>query len=417
MIQKLKGTRDIIPGEIEIWQYIESKAKNVFENYGFSEIRTPVIEATELFQRGVGEATDVVQKEMYVFNDKANRSISLRPEGTAGVIRAFIENGMASMPSPTKLYYEMSMYRYENVQKGRQREFHQIGTELIGSGSYMADIEIISMITKFLKELNINNVKLEINSIGCKNCRAEYIKALKDYIRPNLDKYCDTCKSRFEKNPMRILDCKEEQCRKLNQNAPQIIDYLCEECKEHFEKVKEGLQDLNINYTINSRIVRGLDYYTKTVFEFISEEDDLTVVGGGRYDDLIEELGGPKTPAIGFGAGEERLVSVFENSNKNIINSIKQVPKVFVACIGDDAKRFTNKFVEELRDQNINASKDIMERGIKAQFKYADKIGAKYTITIGDNEIKTGKVSVKEMTTGNTKELEIKQVADFLKQN
>ena len=417
MIQKLKGTRDIIPGEIEIWQYIESKAKNVFENYGFSEIRTPVIEATELFQRGVGEATDVVQKEMYVFNDKANRSISLRPEGTAGVIRAFIENGMASMPSPTKLYYEMSMYRYENVQKGRQREFHQIGTELIGSGSYMADIEIISMITKFLKELNINNVKLEINSIGCKNCRAEYIKALKDYIRPNLDKYCDTCKSRFEKNPMRILDCKEEQCRKLNQNAPQIIDYLCEECKEHFEKVKEGLQDLNINYTINSRIVRGLDYYTKTVFEFISEEDDLTVVGGGRYDDLIEELGGPKTPAIGFGAGEERLVSVFENSNKNIINSIKQVPKVFVACIGDDAKRFTNKFVEELRDQNINASKDIMERGIKAQFKYADKIGAKYTITIGDDEIKTGKVSVKEMTTGNTKELEIKQVADFLKQN
>lgn len=417
MIQKLKGTRDIIPGEIEIWQYIESKAKNVFENYGFSEIRTPVIEATELFQRGVGEATDVVQKEMYVFNDKANRSISLRPEGTAGVIRAFIENGMASMPSPTKLYYEMSMYRYENVQKGRQREFHQIGTELIGSGSYMADIEIISMITKFLKELNINNVKLEINSIGCKNCRAEYIKALKDYIRPNLDKYCDTCKSRFEKNPMRILDCKEEQCRKLNQNAPQIIDYLCEECKEHFEKVKEGLQDLNINYTINSRIVRGLDYYTKTVFEFISEEDDLTVVGGGRYDDLIEELGGSKTPAIGFGAGEERLVSVFENSNKNIINSIKQVPKVFVACIGDDAKRFTNKFVEELRDQNINASKDIMERGIKAQFKYADKIGAKYTITIGDNEIKTGKVSVKEMTTGNTKELEIKQVADFLKQN
>ena len=415
MIQKLKGTRDIIPGEIEIWQYIESKAKNVFENYGFSEIRTPVIEATELFQRGVGEATDVVQKEMYVFNDKANRSISLRPEGTAGVIRAFIENGMASMPSPTKLYYEMSMYRYENVQKGRQREFHQIGTELIGSGSYMADIEIISMITKFLKELNINNVKLEINSIGCKNCRAEYIKALKDYIRPNLDKYCDTCKSRFEKNPMRILDCKEEQCRKLNQNAPQIIDYLCEECKEHFEKVKEGLQDLNINYTINSRIVRGLDYYTKTVFEFISEEDDLTVVGGGRYDDLIEELGGPKTPAIGFGAGEERLVSVFENSNKNIINSIKQVPKVFVACIGDDAKRFTNKFVEELRDQNINASKDIMERGLKAQFKYADKIGAKYTITIGDNEIKTGKVSVKEMTTGNTKELEIKQVADFLK--
>ena len=417
MIQKLKGTRDIIPGEIEIWQYIESKAKDVFENYGFSEIRTPVIEATELFQRGVGEATDVVQKEMYVFNDKANRSIALRPEGTAGVIRAFIEDGMASMPSPTKLYYEMSMYRYENVQKGRQREFHQIGTEVIGSGSYMADVEIISMITKFLRELNINNVKLEINSIGCKKCRTEYIKALKDYIRPNLDKYCDTCQSRFEKNPMRILDCKEEQCKKLNQNAPQIIDYLCDECKEHFEKVKEGLQDLNINYAINSRIVRGLDYYTKTVFEFISEEDGLTVVGGGRYDGLIEELGGPKTPAIGFGAGEERLVSVFESSNKDIINNIKQTPEVFVACIGDEAKRFTNKFVEELRDQNIRASKDIMDRGLKAQFKYADKIGAKYTITIGDDEIRNGKVPVKEMKTGNVQEIEIKQVAEFFKQN
>lgn len=417
MIQKLKGTRDIIPGEIEIWQYIESKAKDVFENYGFSEIRTPVIEATELFQRGVGEATDVVQKEMYVFNDKANRSIALRPEGTAGVIRAFIEDGMASMPSPTKLYYEMSMYRYENVQKGRQREFHQIGTEVIGSGSYMADVEIISMITKFLRELNINNVKLEINSIGCKKCRTEYIKALKEYIRPNLDKYCDTCQSRFEKNPMRILDCKEEQCKKLNQNAPQIIDYLCDECKEHFEKVKEGLQDLNINYAINSRIVRGLDYYTKTVFEFISEEDGLTVVGGGRYDGLIEELGGPKTPAIGFGAGEERLVSVFESSNKDIINNIKQTPEVFVACIGNEAKRFTNKFVEELRDQNIRASKDIMDRGLKAQFKYADKIGAKYTITIGDDEIKNGKVPVKEMKTGNVQEIEIKQVAEFFKQN
>lgn len=417
MIQKLKGTRDLIPGEIEIWQYIESKAKEVFENYGFAEIRTPVIEATELFQRGVGEATDVVQKEMYVFEDKAGRSIALRPEGTAGVIRAFIENGMSSLPSPTKLYYEMTMYRYENVQKGRQREFHQIGTELIGSGSYMADIEVISMISKFLNELNINNVKLEINSIGCKTCRADYIKALKDYIRPNLDKYCDTCKSRFDKNPMRILDCKEEQCKKLNENAPQIIDYLCDECKEHFENVKSGLKDLNIDFTINSKIVRGLDYYTKTVFEFVSADDGLTVVGGGRYDDLIEELGGPKTPAIGFGAGEERLVSVFEKSNPDLVEKLRKTPKVFVAYIGKDAEKFTTKFVEELRSQNINVSKDIMERGLKAQFKYADKIGAKYTITIGDDEIKNNRVSIKEMASGNVKEIEIDEVAEFLKNN
>ena len=417
MIQKLKGTRDLIPGEIEIWQYIESKAKEVFENYGFAEIRTPVIEATELFQRGVGEATDVVQKEMYVFEDKAGRSIALRPEGTAGVIRAFIENGMSSLPSPTKLYYEMTMYRYENVQKGRQREFHQIGTELIGSGSYMADIEVISMISKFLNELNINNVNLEINSIGCKTCRADYIKALKDYIRPNLDKYCDTCKSRFDKNPMRILDCKEEQCKKLNENAPQIIDYLCDECKEHFENVKSGLKDLNIDFTINSKIVRGLDYYTKTVFEFVSADDGLTVVGGGRYDDLIEELGGPKTPAIGFGAGEERLVSVFEKSNPDLVEKLRKTPKVFVAYIGKEAEKFTTKFVEELRSQNINVSKDIMERGLKAQFKYADKIGAKYTITIGDDEIKNNRVSIKEMASGNVKEIEIDEVADFLKNN
>ena len=417
MIQKLKGTRDLIPGEIEIWQYIESKAKEVFENYGFAEIRTPVIEATELFQRGVGEATDVVQKEMYVFEDKAGRSIALRPEGTAGVIRAFIENGMSSLPSPTKLYYEMTMYRYENVQKGRQREFHQIGTELRGSGSYMADIEVISMISKFLNELNINNVNLEINSIGCKTCRADYIKALKDYIRPNLDKYCDTCKSRFDKNPMRILDCKEEQCKKLNENAPQIIDYLCDECKEHFENVKSGLKDLNIDFTINSKIVRGLDYYTKTVFEFVSADDGLTVVGGGRYDDLIEELGGPKTPAIGFGAGEERLVSVFEKSNPDLVEKLRKTPKVFVAYIGKEAEKFTTKFVEELRSQNINVSKDIMERGLKAQFKYADKIGAKYTITIGDDEIKNNRVSIKEMASGNVKEIEIDEVAEFLKNN
>ena len=417
MIQKLKGTRDLIPGEIEIWQYIESKAKEVFENYGFAEIRTPVIEATELFQRGVGEATDVVQKEMYVFEDKAGRSIALRPEGTAGVIRAFIENGMSSLPSPTKLYYEMTMYRYKKKKKGRQREFHQIGTELIGSGSYMADIEVISMISKFLNELNINNVNLEINSIGCKTCRADYIKALKDYIRPNLDKYCDTCKSRFDKNPMRILDCKEEQCKKLNENAPQIIDYLCDECKEHFENVKSGLKDLNIDFTINSKIVRGLDYYTKTVFEFVSADDGLTVVGGGRYDDLIEELGGPKTPAIGFGAGEERLVSVFEKSNPDLVEKLRKTPKVFVAYIGKEAEKFTTKFVEELRSQNINVSKDIMERGLKAQFKYADKIGAKYTITIGDDEIKNNRVSIKEMASGNVKEIEIDEVAEFLKNN
>ena len=259
MIQKLKGTRDILPKEVVTWQYIEAKAKELFEKYGYNEIRTPIIESLDLFQRGVGETTDVVQKEMYNFEDKGGRKIALRPEGTAGVVRAYIEDGLSSEPSPLKLWYKMSMYRYENVQKGRQREFNQIGVELFGSDSYMADVEIIQMCTKFFEELNIKDIELNINSIGCPKCRNEYKEALKDFIRPNLDKYCDTCKTRFEKNPMRILDCKEETCKKLNQNAPRILDYLCEECKTHFENLKNMLNELGIEYKVDSNIVRGLE--------------------------------------------------------------------------------------------------------------------------------------------------------------
>ena len=318
MIQKLKGTRDILPKEVVTWQYIEAKAKDLFERYGYNEIRTPIIESLDLFQRGVGETTDVVQKEMYNFEDKGGRKIALRPEGTAGVVRAYIEDGLSSEPSPLKLWYKMSMYRYENVQKGRQREFNQIGVELFGSDSYMADVEIIQMCTKFFEELNIKDIELNINSIGCPKCRNEYKEALKDFIRPNLDKYCDTCKTRFEKNPMRILDCKEETCKKLNQNAPRILDYLCEECKTHFENLKNMLNELGIEYKVDSNIVRGLDYYTKTVFEFISKIDGLTVLGGGRYDGLAEELDGPKTPAIGFATGMERLIDVFGANNKDL---------------------------------------------------------------------------------------------------
>ncbi len=408
MIQKLKGTKDILPEEIKKWQFIEYIAKDTFEKYGYEEIRVPVIEKTELFKRGVGEDTDVVQKEMYIFDDKGGRSIALRPEGTAGVVRSYIENGMSSKPSPIKFWYSMPMYRYENVQKGRQREFHQIGVELLGSGSYLADVEMIEMVNLFLNKLNIKDVELKINSIGCGNCRKKYLEALKDFIRPNLNEYCEVCKSRFEKNPMRIIDCKEEKCKKLNLNAPKTIDFLCEECKTHFEKIKEMLDKLKIKYVVDTGIVRGLDYYTKTVFEFVSKEDGLTVLGGGRYDELVEELGGEKTPAIGFATGVERLIDVFDKNNPDFDNSNKL--KLFVAYIGEEANLYVTKLVSDLRKKGIYVEKDIMDRSLNAQFKYANKKNAEYVITIGEQEINTGKVELKEMNTGNVKTINIEDI-------
>ena len=413
MIQKLKGTRDILPKEVETWQYIEGIAKELFEKYGYKEIRTPVIESLDLFQRGVGETTDVVQKEMYNFEDKGGRKIALRPEGTAGVVRAYIENGLASEPSPIKLWYKMSMYRYENVQKGRQREFNQIGVELFGSDSYMADVEIIQMCNKFFEKLNIKDIELNINSIGCPKCREKYKEALKEYIRPNLDKYCDTCKTRFEKNPMRILDCKEEICKKLNQKAPRILDYLCEDCKIHFENVKNALNELGISYKVDSNIVRGLDYYTKTVFEFVSKIDGLTVLGGGRYDGLAEELGGAKTPAIGFATGMERLIDVFKANNIDL--DLEKNMQVYVAYLGDKANLFATKYVEILRDNGIYAEKDIMGRSLKAQLKYADKKKAKYVLTIGDNELESKKAPLKNMETGEISQIDLEEIQEVLK--
>lgn len=408
MIQKLKGTRDILPNEIEIWQYIEKVAKDIFENYGYNEIRVPVIESLELFQRGVGEETDVVQKEMYAFEDKGGRKIALRPEGTAGVVRAYIENGLSSMPSPMKFWYRMPMYRYENVQKGRQREFYQLGVELLGSGSYMADVETIEMCFRLFERLNIKDIELNINSIGCMECRKDYVKALKEYIKPNLDKYCDTCKSRFEKNPMRILDCKEEKCKELNKNAPVILDYLCDECKTHFENVKRMLNELEIPYKIDANIVRGLDYYTKTVFEFVSKIDGLTVLGGGRYDGLIEELGGAKTLAIGFASGMERLIEIFKDNNKDL--DLQRNMDIFVAYIGENANSYATKLVRDLRNIGIFAEKDIMERSIKAQFKYADKKQAKFVLTIGDTEIENKKAMMKNMKTGEEEEVNLEDI-------
>lgn len=404
MIQKPKGTKDILPSESYKWQYIEKLAKDIFENSGLQEIRVPVFENTELFLRGVGETTDVVQKEMYTFEDKGGRSITLRPEGTAGAVRAYIENGMASLPSPIKLWYAMSIYRYENVQKGRQREFHQIGVEVLGSGAYQADVEVILLGQKFFEALKIPNIKLMLNSIGCPTCRAKYQEALRDFIRPNLDKYCETCKNRFDKNPMRILDCKEDACKKMNQGAPVILDYLCPECKEHFENVKKRLTELGVDYEIDSSIVRGLDYYTKTVFEFVSQDEGYTVLGGGRYDGLVKELGGQDTPAVGFATGVERILEIYEKYNKeNVVQPCKM--DLYLATMGDKAELEATQLALALREKGLFVEVDVAGRSLKAQFKYADKKEAKYVLIMGEDEVSNKTAKLKNMQTSEEMEV------------
>ncbi|MBR2290373.1 MAG: histidine--tRNA ligase [Clostridia bacterium] len=395
IVQRPKGTKDLLPEDTYKLQYVEKKVARLLENYGFQEIRVPVFEHTELFNRGVGETTDVVQKEMYTFEDKGGRSITLRPEGTAGVIRSYLENGMASQPSPVKLWYNMAMYRYENVQKGRLREFHQIGLELVGSSSYLADVETIFVGKRIFDTLGINNIKVNINSIGCPKCRGEYQKVLKDFIGKNLEGYCDDCKNRFEKNPMRILDCKQEKCKKLNVGAPRMIDYLCEECKEHFENVKSALKAQNIDFEIDSGIVRGLDYYTKTVFEFIDEKSGLTVLGGGRYDGLVEELGGSPTPAVGFATGVERLMELVDVGQIE-----KRKPDLYIVSSGEEENAKAMELAEKLRDKDVFVERDLLERSFKSQMKYADKIEARNLIVIGENELKSGTVKIKNMATG-----------------
>lgn len=413
LINRPKGTKDLLPKDTFKLQYIEEKVRKILENYGFGEIRVPVFEHTELFQRGVGETTDVVQKEMYTFDDKGGRSITLRPEGTAGAVRAYLENGLSSNPSPVKLWYNMAMYRYENVQKGRLREFHQIGIEVLGSSSYLADVQTILIGKRIFDELGIKNININLNSIGCPKCRGEYQKILKEFIGKNLEYYCDTCKSRFEKNPMRILDCKEEKCKKLNEGAPKMIDYLCDECKTHFENVKSSLKAQNINFEIDSSIVRGLDYYTKTVFEFIDEKSGLTVIGGGRYDGLVKELGGSHTPAVGFATGIERLVEMFDMANPELIT--EKNPDLYILSTGNEENKKAIQISEALRDKDVYVENDVLERSFKAQMKYADKLNAKFLLVIGENELSSNKAKIKDMKTGN--EIEISLNIDEILKN
>lgn len=416
MINIPKGTKDVLPSQSYKWQYIENTAREVARVFNFKEVRTPVFEHTELFQRGVGETTDVVNKEMYTFEDKGGRSITLKPEGTAGVARMFIENGLASTPMPLKTFYITPAYRYERPQAGRLREFHQFGIEVFGSSAPATDAEVIFAASSFLNKLGVKT-RLELNSIGCKVCRSEYNKALKEYFMPNLDKMCPTCQTRFDKNPLRMLDCKEEGCKVYTKDAPKIVDYLCEDCSKHFAEVKSLLDEGGVEYTVNPYIVRGLDYYSRTVFEFVSTEIGAqgTVCGGGRYDGLIEQLGGSPQPAIGFGAGIERLMLLMENSGTSFPEEEK--PLIYIAGMDDNSRKKAFKIATELRLAGISCEIDHLGRSVKAQFKYADKLGVKYVATIGDTELLSGEVEIKNMTDGSREKVKFGDIKTYLISN
>ena len=409
-----RGTQDVLPEQSAKWQHIEKTAMRVAETFGFKEIRFPTFEHTELFARGVGDSTDVVQKEMYTFLDKGERSITLRPEGTAGCMRTLIEHGLLNGALPVKASYLTSCFRYEKPQAGRLREFHQFGAELVGAASPAADAEMIAMVSQIFEQLQIEGIELEINSIGCPECRAKYNEALKEYFRSHEEELCETCRERLDRNPMRILDCKSPICHKIAEDAPVILDYLCDDCQAHFDELKERLDSLCIEYTVNPTIVRGLDYYTRTVFEFVSTNigSQGTVCGGGRYDGLIELLGGPKTPSIGFAMGLERLLLLMENTG--VAFPEEGSCDIYIGSMGTKASIEAANLVNSLRAEGFKAECDLCGRSVKAQMKYADKIGAKLSCIIGDSELEERKVKVKNMANGEAEEVELDELIEFI---
>lgn len=405
-----KGTKDILPSQVYKWHYVENRFADICRKYGFKEIRTPMFEHTEVFARGIGDTTDVVQKEMYTFNDHAGRSITLKPEGTSGAVRAFIEHKQYAEVQPTKYYYNTDCFRYEKPQSGRLRHFHQFGIEVFGTPNMLADAEVIALGYDFLTGLGITEIELRINSVGCPECRKKHREALKSFLKPRYDELCNTCKDRFERNPMRILDCKSEICQEIVKDAPRMLDYLCDDCKQAFEDLKNNLTSMGIEYTIDPNIVRGLDYYTKTAFEFVTTKIGAqgTVCGGGRYDHLVEELGGPPIPGVGFGLGIERLILLME-ANDAYFPEENRVD-VFVAVMGDAAKSFGIKLCRELRLKGVVAEMDTLSRNIKGQFKYADRLNAKYTLVIGEDELSKGVVSLKDMEKSEQREIKIEDI-------
>ncbi len=410
-----RGTADILPGQVEKWQYIERKAAEIAREYGYREIRIPIFEHTELFIRGVGEDTDIVEKEMYTFRDRGDRSITLRPEGTAPVVRAYLENKLYAGPQPVKLYYIGPMFRYDRPQAGRYRQFHQFGVEVLGSRHPAVDAEVMAMAMDFYQRLGLGDLELHVNSVGCPNCRPLMRQGLLEFFEPLLKDLCPNCQGRYHRNPLRILDCKSKRCSDLAQNAPTTLDCLCQECRHHFVRVQQFLRDLGVAFVVNSRLVRGLDYYTHTAFEIMAPNigAQSSIGAGGRYNGLIEAVGGSPTPGIGFALGLERIILSLDE--KGFVPDAGQVPEVFVAVAGEQATREGFKLLASLRSAGISADMDYQGRSLKAQMKYAGKLGVSYTIIAGEEELKRGSVVMRDMTAGEQKEIALSDVINAIK--
>lgn len=409
-----RGTKDILPGVSAYWQYIEKIARDICSLYGYREIRTPVFEHTELFLRGIGETTDIVEKEMYTFTDRGGRSITLRPENTAAVVRAFLEHKLYAETPPAKLYYVGPMFRYDRPQAGRFRQFHQFGIEAVGAKGPAIDAEIILLATHFLKKLGLTELVLQLNSVGCPVCRPKYRKALQDFLQDKLPDLCTDCQSRFERNPMRILDCKEKKCTSLSQGAPQMTDCLCEDCSSHFEQLKILLTAAGLEFKLNPRLVRGLDYYTKTAFEiqYAPLGAQSAVCGGGRYDGLIAECGGQPTPGIGFAIGLERVLLALEK--QELLPDVTQTLDVFVLYMGDQAQAAAFTLLRDLRHAGFTADMDFMGRSLKAQMKLANKYSARFAVIIGDDEVQAGSINLKDMATGEQQQISMDDLLNKL---
>ena len=413
-MQALRGTQDILPNDIYKWLYMENIIRDLCALYGYGEIRTPIFEETKLFLRGIGDTTDVVTKEMYTFEDRGGRSITLRPENTASAVRAFLEHKLYGDQGVHKLFYIGSMFRYDRPQAGRYREFHQFGVEILGASSPLADVEVIVLAYRLFQKLGLQNLELRINSIGDKNCRNAYKKELISYYESQKDMLCEDCKQRLYKNPLRLLDCKEDNCKILAKNAPVITNYLCEECHNKFEKVKSGLTALHISYVVDPGLVRGLDYYTNTAFEiqYPPLGAQSAICGGGRYDKLVEEMGGPDVPGIGFAVGLERLLLALEG--QNLIPNCPQKSSVYIVALGEKAEIEGLKIQGELREKGVMTYMDLQEKSLKGQMKQAGKVQSIYAVIIGENEIEQGKATVKHMQTGEQSEISFSQVADYI---